>query len=352
MNTQNWLIYGANGYTAHLLAAEAVRQGLRPLLGGRDPAKIQALATRLGLEARIFDLSSPQQAAEQLRDIRVVAHCAGPFSATSGPMIEACLLSGSHYVDITGEIGVFEAAQACDARAREAGIAVLPGSGFDVIPTDCVAACLKEALPDACELALGFDSGSGLSPGTAKTSVEALKLGGQVRRDGQLVSVPMAHECRDIDFGRGVKHAASIPWGDVSTAYASTGIANIAVFVPLPAPAAWIMRLLDPLRPLLGRPGMQRWLKAQVDKRIQGPSEKARAYLTTWVWGEARNAAGEKRVARLTCANGYELTVHGVLMSVRHLLDYSGPGGYYTPSKLLGARCVEQLPGSSAIQIA
>lgn len=351
MSTRNWLIYGATGYTAHLLAEEAVRQGLTPILAGRDPAGVQALATRLGLSARIFDLNNPAQVAEQLADITVVAHCAGPFSATSAPMIEACLTSKTHYVDITGEIGVFEAAAARGAEALAAGVVLLPGSGFDVIPTDCIAASLKEALPDACELALGFDSGSGLSPGTAKTSVEGLKLGGQIRRDGQLVGVPMAHQCRDIDFGRGLKHAASIPWGDVSTAFSSTGIANIAVYIPMPAPFAWLMRLLDPLRPLLGRPGVQRWLKAQVDKRVQGPGLQARQRLTTWVWGEARNAAGQTRIARLTCANGYDVTVHGVLMSVRHLLDYQGPGGYFTPSKLLGPRCIEQLPGSASIVI-
>lgn len=119
MSTRNWLIYGANGYTAHLLAEEAVRQGLTPILAGRDPAGVQALATRLGLSARIFDLNQPAQVAEQLADIAVVAHCAGPFSATSAPMIEACLASKTHYVDITGEIGVFQAAQARDGQARD-----------------------------------------------------------------------------------------------------------------------------------------------------------------------------------------------------------------------------------------
>ena len=351
MSTRNWLIYGANGYTAHLLAEEAVRQGLTPILAGRDPAGVQALATRLGLSARIFDLNNPAHVAEQLADIAVVAHCAGPFSATSAPMIEACLTSKTHYVDITGEIGVFQAAEARDAQAREAGIVLLPGSGFDVIPTDCVAACLKDALPDATHLCLGFDTGSGLSPGTAKTSVEGLKLGGQIRRDGQIISVPMAHDGRDIDFGRGLKHAATIPWGDVATAFYSTGIANISVYLPLPAPMAWLLRLLDPLRPLLGKPGVQRWLKAQVSKRIKGPSANARQNLPTWVWGEARNAAGVIRTARLTTGNGYDVTVHGVLLSVRHLLDYQGQGGYFTPSKLLGPRCIEQLPGSTSIVI-
>lgn len=163
----HWMIYGANGYTGRLVAEQAQREGLTPLLGGRNPAALHALGSQLGLECRVFDLGDPQACREALDQVKVVAHCAGPFSATSTPMIAACRAAGTHYVDITGEIAVFEQAHAGDAEAREAGIVVCPGVGFDVIPTDCLAACLKEALPDAQRLALGFDTGSGLSTGTA-----------------------------------------------------------------------------------------------------------------------------------------------------------------------------------------
>ncbi len=139
-------------------------------------------------------------------------------------MIAACRAAGTHYVDITGEIAVFEQAHAGDAEAREAGIVVCPGVGFDVIPTDCLAACLKEALPDAQRLALGFDTGSGLSTGTAKTSVEGLKFGGKIRENGRLRDVPLGYKRRDIDFGRGLRHAVTIPgatWPPPTTAPAS-----------------------------------------------------------------------------------------------------------------------------------
>src|SRR3546814_18073465 len=99
-------------------------------------------------------------------------------------MIEACLQAKAHYLDITGEISVFEHAQTQDARAKAAGIVVCPGVGFDVIPTDCVAAALKAALPDATHLALGFDSRSGFPPGTAKTSVEGPAPGRHGRASG------------------------------------------------------------------------------------------------------------------------------------------------------------------------
>lgn len=351
MASQHWMIYGANGYTGHLLAAEAQRQGLTPILGGRNPAAVHALGSLLGLECRIFDVQQRERASAALADVAVVAHCAGPFSATSAPMLDACLASATHYVDITGEIGVFEAAQRRDSEARALGVVVCPGVGFDVIPSDCLAACLHQALPDAHELALGFDTASGLSPGTAKTTVEGLKFGGKVRRAGIITDVPLGYKRRAINFGRGEKNAVTIPWGDVATAYYSTGIDNIEVYLPAPPALALGMRLIDPLRPLLGLESVQNWLKRLVDKRVHGPDQTTRERLRTWLWGEARNAAGEVRTARLTTANGYDVTVHGTLLAVRHLLDYSGTGGYYTPSKLLGTRCVEQLPGSTPIVI-
>ena len=352
MAKRHWMIYGANGYTGQLLANEAQRQGLEPILAGRDPAAVHALGSRLGLECRIFDLEHGERAREALADVAVVAHCAGPFSATSLPMLQACLASHSHYLDITGEIDVFETAHGFDQKARNLGLVICPGAGFDVIPSDCLAACLHQALPDASHLALGFDSASGLSPGTAKTAVEGLGFGGRVRRDGLITEVPLGYRRRDIDFGRGRKAAVTIPWGDVATAYYSTGIGNIEVYLPAPSAMAVGMRLVDPLRPLLSRRALQDWLKRLVDKRVQGPDQRSRSEGRTWLWGEACNSDGTVRTARLETANGYEVTVHGMLLALGHMLDYNGPGGYFTPSQLLGARCVERLPGSGKILIA
>ena len=160
----NWMIYGANGYTGHLIVVEAKRQGLNPVLAGRSADPIQKLAAELGLSAQIFDLRDVASSSVALSDIAVVANCAGPFTATSGPMIDACLKGRIHYLDITGEIEVFLAAQCRHADAKSAGVVICPGVGFDVIPTDCIAAVLKEALPDATHLTLAFDAGGSVSP--------------------------------------------------------------------------------------------------------------------------------------------------------------------------------------------
>ena len=170
-------------------------------------------------------------------------------------------------------------------------------------------------------------------------------------QDGELRRVPLGYGRSRIDFGRGEKTAVCVPWGDLATAYFSTGIPDIEVYLPMPSPASALLRVIDPLRPLLKSASVQGWLKAQVAKRATGPDEAARARAGSHVWGEARNRAGQRRVARLQTANGYTVTVHGALMAVRHLLDYAGPGGYFTPTQLMGERCVETLPGSGKIAI-
>ena len=345
------LVYGANGYTGSLIAREAVRRGLEPILAGRDAVAIQRLAGELGCEARVAGLADSGALGRALAGVRVVLHCAGPYSATAAPMIRACLAGGVHYLDITGEIDVFEAAHALDGDAVAAGVVLCPGIGFDVVPTDCVAARLAAALPDATYLALGFDSRSGQSPGTARTTVEGLAKGGRIRSAGRIVEVAHAFRTRDIDFGSGTKSAVTIPWGDVSTAYYTTGIPNIEVYVPMaPRPLA-MLRRLNRIAPLLRLGLVQSLLKAQAARSSPGPGEDARRGTPMHVWGEVQAPSGELRTARLVVANGYDLPVLASLGVAGHMLDYGGPGGYCTPSQLMGSGFVEDLPGSGRIEI-
>lgn len=346
-----WMIYGANGYTGELIAREAARRGLKPVLAGRRRESVEALARTLGLEARAFGLDDAAALAEHIKGHALVLNCAGPFSATAAPMMEACLRARAHYLDITGEIAVFEHAQSLNDRARDAGVVLCPGVGFDVIPTDCVAAALKAALPDATHLALGFDSRSGFSPGTAKTSVEGLAQGGKVRRDRKIVTVPLAYEVRRIDFGDGEKDAMTIPWGDVSTAYHTTGIPNIQAFIPGSPRMIANARRANYVRPLLGLQWVQKLLKAHIAKTVEGPNEEKRAQMPTFVWGEATNARGEKKTARIRTANGYSLTITGSLAVVEHLTAARPAGGAYTPARLVGPDLVTRLPGSGPLQI-
>lgn len=346
-----WMIYGANGYTGELITREAVRRGQKPVLAGRSLEKVQVLASELGLEAIGFSLDNVEQATQRIQGYSLVLNCAGPFSATAEPMMKACLGARAHYLDITGEIAVFELAQSLNDEARSAGIVICPGVGFDVIPTDCVAASLKAALPDATHLALGFDSRSGFSPGTAKTSVEGLAQGGKVRRDGKIETVPLAYQVRRIDFGDGEKDAMTIPWGDVSTAYHTTGIPNIEVYIPGSPGMIKSAKRANYIRPVLGFGFVQNLIKARIAKTVKGPDEEARAKMPTFVWGEATNAKGETRTARIRTANGYSLTITGSLAVIKHLMKNQPAGGAYTPSKLVGTDLVTHLPDSGELQI-
>ncbi|WP_025129963.1 trans-acting enoyl reductase family protein [Pseudomonas sp. PH1b] len=346
-----WMIYGANGYTGELIARAAAQRGLKPVLAGRNRDRVEALARELGLEARVFGLDEEARLLAQIKGYGLVLHCAGPFSATAAPMMEACLGVNAHYLDITGEIAVFEHAQSLNERARAANVVICPGVGFDVVPTDCVAAALQSALPDATHLALGFDSRSSFSPGTAKTSIEGMAQGGKVRRDGRIVSVPLAYRVRRIDFGAGEKLAMTIPWGDVSTAYHTTGIPNIEVFMPGSTGMIRGARFANLMRPLLGMSFVQRLLKACIGKAVIGPDDATRADQGTYVWGEVRNAQGDCKVARVQTANVYSLTVDAALAVVGYLLQAPSAGGTYTPARLLGADLLMQLPGSGALNI-
>lgn len=351
LNDSNWLIYGANGYTGELIAREAVRQGLKPTLAGRNKAKVEALAQELGLDYKAFGLDNVDAISEQLQGFKLVMHCAGPFSATSKPMMEACIKAGAHYLDITGEIAVFELAQSLNNQAEKADIVLCPGVGFDVIPTDCVAAALKEALPDATHLALGFDSRTGFSPGTAKTSTEGMAEGGKIRKNGKITTVPLAHYVRTIDFGDGKKSAMSVPWGDVSTAFYTTGIPNIEVFVPAFPKMIFGAKMLNYVRPVLKINVVQKFIKSRIEKTVVGPNEELRAKVPTYVWGEARNARGEIKTARIQTENAYSLTVNGSLTVVNYLLKNTVKGGTYTPANLMGYKLVTELPGSGPLVI-
>jgi short subunit dehydrogenase-like uncharacterized protein len=312
---------------------------------------VSALAAKLGCDFRVFELADPARLAIGLSGCGAVIHCAGPFSATAAPMIAACVASRVHYADITGEIEVFEHAFRQDAAARAAGIVVCPGAGFDVVPTDCLALTLAGALPGARRLALGFDSRSPLSRGTAATSIEGLGQGGCVREGGELKRIPLGSRARRIDFGAGEKLATAIPWGDVSSAYRTTGIPDVEVYVPVSPKALAGLRRLGRLGWLLRRRAVQSFLKSRAAKRAPGPDAATRAETPVHVWGEAEDAAGRRITGRLTTPNGYTVTQDAAVAIAERLLGGGLSAGFTTPARLMGSDFVTKLPGASQIRL-
>jgi short subunit dehydrogenase-like uncharacterized protein len=312
---------------------------LRPILAGRSADKIEPLARELGLEWRAFALTAPN-----LDGVDAVLHCAGPFVHTSAPMVRACLDAGVHYLDITGEIAVFESIMAMNDVAVQRGITLVPGVGFDVVPTDCLAAMLARKLSSANELELAFYSPKAeLSRGTLKTMIESIGEGGAIRRDGKIVRVPPAYATREIPFSSGPRMAMTIPWGDVSTAFHSTGIPNIRVYTAASPKSIARMRRIRSFLPLLGIKPVKRLLQSFANRR-SGPNETKRAAGRTYLWGRAADGANEVSMT-MTTPEGYAFTVLSALAAVERLLASPRRPGSFTPSRFFGPEFVTTIEG-------
>jgi short subunit dehydrogenase-like uncharacterized protein len=338
------LIYGAYGYTGQLIAERAVELGQRPILCGRDPARLRPLGERLGLETRLADLG-PEALARALRGVRAVLHCAGPFARTSRPMVDACLAARVHYLDITGEVPVFEALSERDREARNEGIAVLPGVGFDVVPSDCLALHLKRRLPNAIALTLALATRGGISHGTASSALLHAEDGALVRRGGKLERIELGSLQRRIDFGRGPRDCVAIAWGDVASAWFSTRIPNIEVYLALgrlpPLSRTW----LPLVQSLLTKPSLRDLVQGALDRASPGPSEEARRRGSAIVFGEARDASGRRVRSKIVTPEGYTLTAHAALHVAQKVLAGEAPPGFHTPASAFGPDLALELEG-------
>lgn len=340
-----FLLYGSYGYTGNLIAEHSVREGLRPLLAGRDPVRLRAQSQRLNLDFRVIPLADRSALDEALRETGLVVHCAGPFVHTWRPMIEACLRTGSHYTDISGEIEEFEALAQLDEPAKEAGIMILPGAGFDVVPSDCLAAHMKERLPSAKNLKLFIRGvGGGVSRGTARSAIENMQRGGRIRRDGKVITVPPAWKVEERDFGRGPVKLVSIGWGDVSTAYHSTGIPNVEVYMAFPPAAIRGMKAMRAIGPLMYNRPVKRFLQWLLRFRPQGPSEAQRTNGFSLMLGEASDGSKTVR-AQQRVPEGYQLTMLTATAIAKRILAEDLKPGFQTPSRVYGADYILSFPG-------
>jgi short subunit dehydrogenase-like uncharacterized protein len=260
-------------------------------------------------------------------------------------MVEAGLRNKKHYTDITGEIAVFEAMATLDQKAKDAGIMVMPGVGFDVVPSDCLEKHLKDRLPSATHLSLAFYGMGKLSHGTQATMMMNVGKGGAIRKDGKITSVPAAWKSREIDFGEVTKDAVTIPWGDVATAYYSTGIPNIEVFTVVPPSNLKMLKLSRYLGWLLATKPLQDYLQKQIP--AGGPSDAERASGKTLLWGEASDLNGNRVESRLQGPEGYTLTALAALNITQKILDGNFATGYQTPAKAYGADLVLEIEGVS-----
>ncbi len=351
MSPSNILIYGSYGYTGTLIVPLAVEAGIRPILAGRSADKVRPQAKAHGLEYRVFDLDDPSKVDAGIDGVGVVLHCAGPFSRTARPMAEACIRKKVHYLDITGEIEVFETMAGLGKTAEAAGVMLMPGTGFDVVPSDCLAAHLKRRLPGATDLRLAFKAIGRPSRGTATTMIENLHKGGMIRSEGNLVTVPAAWKTREIDFGDGPVTAMTIPWGDVSTAYYSTGIPNIMVYMAAPPEIRFMSIFGRYFGFVLGSGPVQSFLKKQIQAGPPGPSDAERESGKSLLWGEALDDNDNFVESRLITPEGYTLTAKTALEISRRVSEGQFRAGFMTPSMMFGADFILEFDGVTRTDI-
>jgi short subunit dehydrogenase-like uncharacterized protein len=350
MNNNSFLLYGANGYTGGLIAKYAAQYGLHPVLAGRRENAIKLLAGQLNLPYKIFDLTNTAQLLAALQDVKVVIHAAGPFANTARQMIDACLQTGTHYLDINGDIQVFEQIKSLDAIAKEKNIMLLPGVGFDVVPTDCMALQLKNKLPDATHLKLAFASiGGGVSHGTAMTIVSKLGEGGAARENGRIVKKPLGEKGMWVNFGSAKLFVMSIPWGDVSTAHFTTGIPNIESYTAIKPAAYKLLKLQKLFNWALRTEMVKNIIRKKIKSRPAGPDDSMRSKAKSLVWGEAVNANGKIVTGHFTCADGYTLTALGSLIIAKKVLEGNFKPGYQTPASCYGGQLIDEIPGTVKI---
>lgn len=348
MQRNNILLYGANGYTGELIARYAPQYGLQPILAGRNKAAVEALAKELQLPFRIVELHDSNALKNALEDIALVIQAAGPYHITAQPMIDACIATHTHYIDLNGDLDVFELLQGYDQAAKNSGIMVLPGAGFDVVPTDCLALYLKEQLPDAHELTISFAViGSALSRGTSISTLHKLGTPGAIRKDGKIVYEPMGKKGMSVRFPgyRKPVFVMSIPWGDISTAWYSTGIPNITTYTAINKFAWYFLKGQSVFNWLLKTSFMRSIIMGILKMQSAGPDQKIRDKATSHIRGKVINKNGACVEACMETPEAYSLTAFTILVIARKIINGEYKPGYQTPASAYGADLIMEIDG-------
>lgn len=342
------LFYGITGYTGELILEEAKRQQFQAIIAGRNAEKVKILAERFGLSYRVFDLDDAAVLDTQLSDIDLVLHCAGPFHFTATPMIEACLRNNSHYLDLSGRVEGFEEAYLLHEKAVLQKVMLMPGVGFDVVPSDCLVAHLHQQLPDATHLTLAIAmKNGGVSRGTALSTIENLANGATIRKNGKIISVPLGQKTRFFKFGNWYESlCATAPWGDISTAYHTANIPNIETYLATTEKGAKMMRFTKNLKWLLKQSFIKNIAKKIIHSRPAGLNETERLLSESYFYGEVTNEKGEQKSAVLRVDDAYVNTAQVAVHIVKKIVSGNYKIGFQTPGGLYGSSLILEIKGS------
>jgi len=349
MSGSGFMVYGAYGYTGQLIARQALARGHRPLLAGRDGVRLEALARELDLPCVRVSLDERSALLQALGRVSAVCHAAGPFVHTSEPLVAACLEARVSYFDITGELPVFASIFRRHAEAERRGVALIPGVGFDVVPSDCLASFVAERTPGATELELALAVLGRPSAGTAQASFEGVLRGNFVRRNGELLPIPFGQSARQVQFSDRRRWVLPIPWGDLETAFHSTGIPNITTSLAVPTALARGLPFAAPGLPsllkLLARPWPRRQLLSLLASRVVGPDERERSEGRAYLWARASTRDGRSTEAWLETRDGYAFTAESAVLALEAWARTRAAGAL-TPARAFGTDFVLNVSGS------
>jgi short subunit dehydrogenase-like uncharacterized protein len=311
-SAQSWMLYGAAGHTGTLIAQHAHERGHRPTLAGRTAPAVTALAARLGLPHRALALDDPAALSAALDGVDLVLNAAGPFLHTAAPLAEACLRAGVHYLDIGNELQVFTALYGLHERACRAGVAIIPGAGFGVVATNCLARYVSDAVGGAQKLDVAARAATAQpGPGIAASIRENLPYGGWTRQAGHLHQQPLGSGITTIPFPDGPCPVTPFPTGDLEAAFRATGAPDITAYSPVPG---------DPAHGLEAS-----------DAQTAGPP----AYLS-FGWARATGPEGATAQAWLQTGESYAFTAAASIRAVEETLTRS-PRGALSPAAAFGA---------------
>ncbi len=341
-----FVIYGATGYSGGLVARRAVERGWRPILCGRDGNRLRSLAGMLELEHRTASVSDVAALARAFEGARVVLNAAGPFSQTAEPVLDACLRTGAHYLDLTAEVSVIERLIVSDATARARRLMVMPAVGFDVVATDCLAAHVARRLPGARRLALAVTNLFFLSRGSAKTLFEAVDRG-LVRREGALVELPLGSRERTFDYGDGPRASINVSLADLTTSYHSTGIPDVETYTEATPLMRALLAACRGVGRLLRTDTAQAVLAAGAELLPESPTgdDGTSGAGSMRVVAEAEDARGRRAIARLETPEAYAFTPFAATAVIERVLRDDLEPGFQTPARVYGADFVLGLRG-------
>lgn len=342
--TNTIILYGSYGYTGKIIAQECKAKNLAVILAGRNRESLQKQSEETGYPFEVVEISNSGALKNLLKKGSVVIHCGGPFQYTAKIMADACLETKTHYTDITGEHQVFELLAGYDQKGKAAGITIMPGTGFDVVPSDCLALHLKNRLPSATHLQLAFTmSKGGLSRGTSKTMTEGLGNGSLIRKDGKLTHINLGEKVLEVDFGSFKTPTLNIPWGDISTAWRSTGIPNIEVYTGATASMIRNAKMSKYLNWFLRMRWVKNYMLKKIDQKPAGPSEEKRNAGRSFLWGKVWDSNGKECVSQLETVSGYTLTAKTAVLIAEKILAGNFKAGYQTPAMAYGADLIMEI---------